>query len=633
MTGVYMTLPQMSLSGSFLIAAVLILRKALLYRLPKRTFPALWGVAVMRLLLPFSVASCFGVYHVLAPLPAVSGDIDVSYMAVDSAQSTAAVTYEAPLPPSPEPVSIKTVVFIVWCCGAVLSAVVFTVQYLRSIAEFRCSLPEESPFIQEWLSSHKIRRNIAVRRFDRISSPLTYGVFRPVILLPCSPDAADEERLDCILTHELVHICRFDALKKLVCAAALCLHWFNPLVWVMFFYYNRDLELACDEGVLRRLGTDRRADYARTLIGMECERSGIASFYSRFKGCAAEERINAIMKTKKASIFKSIAACALVCAAAGVFATTAAANDKTGDNTPPAASEPDISPVRFDAPSKLDESAPRDEYKALGLTERESDQALVFDGKLVRWFIDEADVDGNGGYAVSQVYYNENGVIDLHTVRERKYNDDGSFDPFGRLTAIEEMKDFNPACILTADAVTTYEMPAGASDTVYDSVFSFDAGDNDEERFERTLDVVRKAIQEVMENWNPRIGGDPDELQKKAADAAYQAIKDVMKNWRTDIAVEATTAYGTDSGAKGRTFAEIFAAYKDLGITYDEEKNDVYLNGKLVRLFADISEDDAFSFMSKSAGGINVRTVYKDGKLSEIREMTTDEENADLSEW
>jgi len=582
MAGAYMTLPQMSLYGSVLIAAVLILRKMLLYRMPKRTFPALWGVAVLRLLLPFSVVSVFSVYHYFAPLP---GGISVTDTVVDIPQSTAVSAYETPVPPAPEPVPVKTVMFIVWLCGAVLLAVIFMVKYLRSIAEFRCSLPEESSFVSMWLSSHRIRRNVSVRRLDRISSPLTYGVLRPVILLPCSFNTADEERLDCVLTHELVHICRFDALKKLVCALALCAHWFNPLVWVMFFYYNRDLELACDEGVLRRLGTDRRADYAKTLIGMECERSGIVSFYSRFGGCAAEERIKAIMKTKKTSFYKGIAACVLVCATAGVFATTAAANDKTGDNTPSAESEPEITPVRFDAPSKLDDSAPKDKYKALGLTEREGDKALVFEGKLVRWFIDETDVDGNGGYAVNHVYYNENGVIDLHTVWERKFGDDGSYDPFGELKAIEEMKDFNPACILAVEAVTAYEMPVGAADKSHDEVYSTAVSEG------AGFDIVAGDV------------------------------------------IETTAAAGTDSGGKGKTFADIFAGYKDFGITYDEEKSNVYFDGKPVRKFVDISEDGVFSFMSKSAGGIKVRTVYKNGKLSEVREMTKDEENAELREW
>ena len=82
---------------------------------------------------------------------------------------------------------------------------------------------------------------------DRISSPLTYGILHPVILLPRQNLSLPQETLDCILTHEYVHIRRFDCLLKLLLTAALCLHWLNPLVWVMYLLANRDIELCCDE--------------------------------------------------------------------------------------------------------------------------------------------------------------------------------------------------------------------------------------------------------------------------------------------------------------------------------------------------------------------------------------------------
>ena len=81
-----------------------------------------------------------------------------------------------------------------------------------------------------------------------------------------------------VLEHEFVHIRRFDALWKLLLLAAACAHWFNPLVWVMYVLANRDLELSCDETVVRRFG-GARASYARVLIGMEAEKSGFAPLF------------------------------------------------------------------------------------------------------------------------------------------------------------------------------------------------------------------------------------------------------------------------------------------------------------------------------------------------------------------
>ena len=110
----------------------------------------------------------------------------------------------------------------------------------------------------------------------RISSPLTFGVLRPVILVPKKTDWTDETALRYVLEHEFVHIQRFDVLSKLLLIAAVCVHWFNPLVWVMYVLANRDLELSCDETVLRRFGGDIRAAYARVLIRMEAARGGTA---------------------------------------------------------------------------------------------------------------------------------------------------------------------------------------------------------------------------------------------------------------------------------------------------------------------------------------------------------------------
>lgn len=110
----------------------------------------------------------------------------------------------------------------------------------------------------------------------RISSPLTFGVLRPVILVPKKTDWTDETALWYVLEHEFVHIQRFDVLSKLLLIAAVCVHRFNPLVWVMYVLANRDLELSCDETVLRRFGGDIRAAYARVLIRMEAASGGTA---------------------------------------------------------------------------------------------------------------------------------------------------------------------------------------------------------------------------------------------------------------------------------------------------------------------------------------------------------------------
>ena len=124
-----------------------------------------------------------------------------------------------------------------------------------------------------WLKRHPLRRTVRVRQSDRISAPLTYGVLKPVILLPKEMDLTESRQLEYILLHEYIHIRRLDSVRKMVMVSALCVHWFNPFVWLMYILFNRDMELACDESVVQKSGTTSRRDYAKTLISMEEKKS------------------------------------------------------------------------------------------------------------------------------------------------------------------------------------------------------------------------------------------------------------------------------------------------------------------------------------------------------------------------
>ena len=160
-----------------------------------------------------------------------------------------------------------------------------------------------------------------VRTSDRIAAPLTYGALYPVILLPRAMDLRDRDTLSCVLAHEHTHIRRFDPLRKALFAAALCLHWFNPLVWAMYVLAGRDMELSCDEAVLRS-GADRER-YALALLDLEEQRGRWSPSGSHFSGHALEERIKAIMKRKHISITALIAVLVVMCVTTTVFASAA----------------------------------------------------------------------------------------------------------------------------------------------------------------------------------------------------------------------------------------------------------------------------------------------------------------------
>ena len=220
------------------------------------------------------------------------------------------------------PISVWT---IIWGIGALVCALVFAIAYWKCRQEFQTSLPVDNDFIKGWLSSHQLKREISIRQSSRFSVPLTYGVLRPVILTPTSTDWENTKALQYVFAHEYVHIRRFDSITKLVLITGLCVHWFNPLVWAMYVLANRDIELSCDEAVVRLFGENTKAAYARSLISMEETRSGLTPLCNNFNKNAIEERITAIMKMKKTSVFSLVLALFLVFGVTTAFATSAVA--------------------------------------------------------------------------------------------------------------------------------------------------------------------------------------------------------------------------------------------------------------------------------------------------------------------
>ena len=319
-----MSLFQMSVAGGVLILFIVLIRALAIHRLPKTTFLALWMIAALRLLLPFSIPLTFNIHigldvfsDVVQELP--SGNI-ASTLPGDSPPSYDIGTAV----PSPATEHISTFE-ILWLVGVLLLAIYFSISYFRSMRKFRMSIPDNTPYIQNWLAAHQISRPLAVRSSDLISSPLTYGILRPVILLPKQLDRNDPVALKYVLTHEYVHIRRFDAITKILFAAVLCIHWFNPFVWVMYVLANRDMELSCDAWVIRMMGAKNRSSYALMLINMEERRNGMSALYSHFGKTAISERIEAIMKFKKTSILACAFALVLVVGATTAFATSSGA--------------------------------------------------------------------------------------------------------------------------------------------------------------------------------------------------------------------------------------------------------------------------------------------------------------------
>lgn len=310
-----MSLLQMSFTGGILILAVIVIRALAINMLPKKAFNALWWISVVRLMIPFSIPSAFSVYSLMGSHAPGNGSQAIRVLPIGASGQAASM-----------PDSITNAVStwtVVWAAGVLVCAVLFSLAYWKCRKEFQTSIPVGNDFTENWLSVHQQGRRISIRQSGRFSEPLTYGVLHPVILMPTSTKWENTDSLAYVLAHEYVHIRRFDSIRKLVLIVVLCVHWFNPLVWVMYILANRDIELSCDEAVVRFFGENTKAAYARALISMEETRSGLTPLCSSFSKNAIEERITAIMKIKKTTVFSLVLAGFIVVGTATAFATSA----------------------------------------------------------------------------------------------------------------------------------------------------------------------------------------------------------------------------------------------------------------------------------------------------------------------
>lgn len=323
-----MSLLQMSVTAGVLILGVILLRTLFLHRLPKRVMLMLWEIAILRLLLPVSIA---------LPLPDLSR-LDASCVQSEEYPANAEAADESEIGVAEENQSIAVMVShqtdrvgfkVFYAAGVLIMAAGSLFFYLRDSRIFREGLPmpekERSNLIsaaaitgKELAQFQKVRLQIS----DRTATPVTYGVFHPAIVFPKGMCLSREQETGFYLRHELVHIKNHDNLKKLIAHMALCIHWFNPLVWAMYLFFNRDIELLCDEIVIRK-NKEIRKDYALALVLMAQQRSFGFTTGLGFGKNSVKERVVAIMKIKKVTIFSIILAVIAVATALTAFVTAA----------------------------------------------------------------------------------------------------------------------------------------------------------------------------------------------------------------------------------------------------------------------------------------------------------------------
>ena len=358
----------MAFYGSVMIAAVLLLRALLKNKLPKFVFPALWGVVLLRLLVPFSLSSPLSL-----PVPAGLTGLSEAFAIYEDEMARAtenlpqtqsgtagsdgtARTWASESPGSPstdnniavvEEVvmegssdyimdtgtsflprsfflrsnSLRNALPVLYLLGLAAVAGILAWQKIIYAKRLKGGLLMERNETVNGLLRDMGMGHVLVFSNDEIASPLACGLIGPRIYLPTRMDFGNAVLLRHVLAHEAMHIRRRDNWVKAVMLAAIVLHWYNPLVWLMAKCLASDLEAACDAAVLKKYDTDQRKSYAYSLLAMAVSASRSSLLYSAFSKTEVERRVKGILAFRKASAFALLLSVLLLAGGTVAFAT------------------------------------------------------------------------------------------------------------------------------------------------------------------------------------------------------------------------------------------------------------------------------------------------------------------------
>ena len=303
MSGIFLKLLNLSISASWLVLVVLALR-LVLKRAPKWVDVLLWGMVALRLMLPFSIESALSLIpsaETLSPevvrfdpAPTITSGVTIIDNAVNPSLSESFAA--APLA-SVNPLYVWTYLAgWVWLIGLAAMLLYALASYLRLRRRVSASIP--------------LRENIYV--CDEVPSPFILGIVRPRIYLP---SALDEAQRGSVLSHERAHLARRDHWWKPLGFALLAVYWFNPLLWLAYTLLCRDIELACDERVLRGMDAGQVKDYSSALLACSVPRRMIAACPLAFGEVGVGARVKNALRYKKPAFWvvaASVAVCVVV---------------------------------------------------------------------------------------------------------------------------------------------------------------------------------------------------------------------------------------------------------------------------------------------------------------------------------
>ncbi len=262
MDKIFSEILSMSVDSAWLIIAVIIVR-AVLQKAPMYFRKILWSLVGIRLLIPFSFESAF------------------SLVPHEAQQTAQRVTGQVVAAPASQGLSFTDVVPVLW----IAVGVAFLVYGIISYIKLRLKI----------IDGVLVKENIY--QSDRIQSPFVCGFIKPKIYMPYGLDEATQ---DCVLRHEKTHIKYADHIIKAFSFIVLCIHWFNPLVWVAYFLLCKDIELSCDESVVKKYDSEGCKQYAKALLALGVNKVKFTACPVAFGEVSIKTRIKSVINYKKA---------------------------------------------------------------------------------------------------------------------------------------------------------------------------------------------------------------------------------------------------------------------------------------------------------------------------------------------
>ena len=321
MSKVFLEIINMSISASYIVLALLLVR-FLLKKAPKWISVALWGMVALRLISPFSIESVLSLIpssEVISPeimteqAPTVNTGIPIVNDTINPIISGSL----APNPgDSANPLQIWIpILTAIWIVGMVALLIYTVISYARVRRKIGTAV--------------LLRDNIY--QSENVVSPFVLGIIKPKIYLPFN---LSEENTQYVVSHEMAHIRRKDHLWKPLGFLLLTLHWFNPLMWLAYVLLCRDIELACDEKVIKELDRDARADYSEALLACSVNRRMIAACPLAFGEVGVKNRVKSVLNYKKPAFWIVMVALIALVLVAVCFLTNPPSDDENNGVNP-----------------------------------------------------------------------------------------------------------------------------------------------------------------------------------------------------------------------------------------------------------------------------------------------------------